>query len=120
MRNLILTFTAFLFSTFSVFAQNKINTNDLIGYWRPTEESTQLFFWKNSEDCLQSQEISGTSGEPLDLLKMTTEDNKVVIVTRFEPTNYVVKSEYILLDKDTLICKIVGGNGDIIIYKKVK
>jgi hypothetical protein len=45
-------FSLNLFSQGLNFKQ-KINTDDLIGYWRPNEESSQLFFWKDINGKLQ-------------------------------------------------------------------
>ena len=45
-KNLILVI-AFVFGIqTTVFSQNNINTDDLIGYWKPDEESSQSIFQK--------------------------------------------------------------------------
>ena len=46
MKKVFLIITIALFSL-NAFAQKTINTNDLIGYWKANEKSTQLFFWKD-------------------------------------------------------------------------
>ena len=77
MKNLFLVLVGLLGVSTNVFCQEKINTDDLIGYWMPDEESTQLFFWKDVNGKLQMQEISGTNGEPLDLLDFRINSNSV-------------------------------------------
>jgi hypothetical protein len=98
----------------------KINTNDLIGYWKPTEESTQLFFWKDTIGNLQMQEISQTSGDELDLITLRVEKDKVFTVTTFAPKNYTVESTYYFLDDNTLACVVKGEESAVLIYKRVK
>ena len=66
MKKVFLIIAIALFSL-NTFAQQKINVDDLIGYWKPNEESSQLFFWKDTKGELQVQEICGSSGEPIDL-----------------------------------------------------
>lgn len=107
-------------SSFNVFGQQEINTNDLIGYWKPTEESTQLFFWKDAKDNLQMQEISETSGEALCLITLRIEKSKVFTATTFAPLNYTVESIYSFLDSNTLVCLVKGEQDATLIYKRVK
>jgi hypothetical protein len=52
------------------FCQEKINTNDLIGYWKPNEESSQVFFWKDINGKLQLQETCGSTGELIDIISL--------------------------------------------------
>jgi hypothetical protein len=75
MKNLIF-FFAFVFAIqTSVFSQNKINTDDLIGYWQPNEESVQVFFWKDTNGKLLMQGISGTSGQALDTISINIKED---------------------------------------------
>ena len=57
MKNLFLSLVFFYCASTSAFCQSKINTDDLIGYWKPDSASTQLFFWKDVNGELQVQEI---------------------------------------------------------------
>lgn len=118
MKNLFLVLTL-VFSS-CVFGQTKIKTNDLIGYWKPDVESTQLFFWKDTKGNLQMQEISGTSGEPLDLITLRVDDNSVFVTTTFAPTNYTIDSTLLLKDENTMICIVSGDEANAIVYKKIK
>ena len=120
MKNLIF-FFAFVFAIqTSVFSQNKINTDDLIGYWQPNEESSQLFFWKDCDGKLQIQEICGSSGKPLDLISLKINDDAVIARTIFIPNHWVVESKYTLNNQNTLVCQVAGGIETTIIYTKVK
>ena len=114
---LIIAITLFSLSTFS---QEKINTNYLIGYWEPDQESAQLFFWKDADGKLQVQEISGTSGEPIDIITLKIENNSVFIKTIFIPNKWIVSSVYTFIDKQTLKCEVTGDAEATIIYKKKK
>lgn len=101
-------------------AQQKINTNDLIGYWKPDQESAQLFFWKDSLEELQVQEISGTSGEPIDLITLQIKENHVFIKTIFVSNNWVTEQTYTFINKTTLKCVFTGSGNGTIIYTKIK
>tara|TARA_R110000822_G_C15299403_1_gene491797 strand:+ start:200 stop:574 length:375 start_codon:yes stop_codon:yes gene_type:complete len=119
---LIIAITLFSLITFSqgLILENKINTNNLIGYWEPDQESAQLFFWKDADGKLQVQEISGTSGEPIDIITLKIENNSVFIKTIFIPNKWIVSSVYTFIDKQALKCEVTGDAETTIIYKKKK
>lgn len=119
---LIIAITLFSLNLFSqgLILEKKINTNNLIGYWEPDQESAQLFFWKDADGRLQVQEISGTSGEPIDIITLKIEGNSVFIKTIFIPNKWIVSSVYTFIDKQTLKCEVTGDAEATIIYKKKK
>ena len=119
---LIIAITLFSLNSFSqgLILEKKINTNNLIGYWEPDQESAQLFFWKDADGKLQVQEISGTSGEPIDIITLKIENNSVFIKTIFIPNKWIVSSVYTFIDKQTLKCEVTGDAETTIIYKKKK
>ena len=120
MKNLILVI-AFVFGIqTTVFSQNKINTDDLIGYWKPDEESSQLFFWKDIEGKLQIQEICGSTGEPIDLISLKIKDDCIIARTIFIPNHWVTESRFKFKDKNTLVCQITGNAETTITYTKIK
>jgi hypothetical protein len=119
MKKLLLV-TAFCLCSLNVFSQEKINTNDLIGYWAPDQESTQLFFWKDINGKLQVQEISGTDGEPIDTIAFNVNVNSILVKTIFVPNKWVTESVFTFIDKTTLKCVITGDGNGIIIYTKIK
>lgn len=118
MRNLFLVLTL-VFSSF-IFGQTKIKTNDLIGYWKPDIETTQLFFWKDTKGNLQMQEISGTSGKPLDLITLRVDTNSIFVKTTFAPNDFTTENTFLLKDENTLICIISDDDNTAIVYKKIK
>ena len=100
--------------------KKKIDTNKLVGYWEPDQESAQLFFWKDTNGRLQTQEISGTSGEPISLITLRVDENSVFIKTIFIPNNWIVSSVFTFIDDTTLKCEVTGDAETTIIYKKKK
>ena len=118
MRSLLV--IALLMLAVNVFAQEKLNTDNLIGYWKANEESTQLFFWKDVNEELQMQEISTTSGSPLDLLSLQVNLDSIIVKTIFLESNWVTESTYTFIDSNTLECIITGDGTGTVVYKKVK
>jgi len=119
MKKVFLVFVILIFSL-NVFSQTKINTNDLIGYWKPDEELSELFFWKNVNGELQAQEISSTSGMPIELITLKVNSNSIFIKTVFIPNNWVTENVYTFIDADTLKRITTGDGQSTTIYRKVK
>lgn len=107
------------FTFLSVNSQNKINVDDLIGYWEPDVHSTQLVFWKNVKNELQVVEFSTNSGTMLDMISFNV-GKTVIIETKFEETNWITKSEFTFVDKNTLRCLVSGDGSGEIIYTRIK
>lgn len=120
MKNLFLVLVCLFGASTTAYSQEKINTDDLIGYWMPDEESTQLFFWKDVNGELQMQEISGTSGEPLDLLVLQVNSNSVYAKTTYPKLNWVTENTFTFIDKETLQCVTTGKGTGTIIYRKAR
>ena len=112
---------ALAFVIFNLTNTKKINTNNLIGYWKPNEESSQLFFWKDTNGKIQVQEISGTSGEPIDVINFKIYDNYFLVKTIFKPNNWIANSEYTFVNDTTLSCIVNHPEGTTeLIYTKIK
>lgn len=109
-----------LFFSLSVSSQEKLNTDDLIGYWIPNKESTKLFFWKDNNNILQTQELSETSGKELRLISIDVQDTCVLINTIFVENNWTVESKYVFINKNNIKCTVTGSGLDEIIYTKIK
>lgn len=107
-------------SSFNVFSQQEINTDDLIGYWKPNKESSHLFFWKNSLGEIQTQEICGTSGSPIDVVSLRIEKDYIFIRTILLENGWVTESVYTFINKNTLKCVVTGDGNGTIIYTKTK
>lgn len=109
-----------LFFSLSVLSQEKLNTDDLIGYWSPSEKATQLFFWKDNEGILQVQEISSNSGKPIELIDFVIYENSICIKTIFLPNNWTTENTFTFIDKMNIKCIITGDGNGVIYYKKTK
>ena len=119
MKKVILVF-AFVFGIQTTVFCQTINTDDLIGYWKPDVESAQVFFWKDGNGKLQFQEISGYSGEPIDTISLRIKEDTVIAKTIFIPNHWVTESNFSFVDKNTLVCKITGDGEGTITYTKIK
>ena len=100
--------------------EEKLNTDDLIGYWQANVESSQLFFWKDVNGKLQVQEICGSTGAPIDLIRLKVGDYSLTIDTIFKPSEWVTKSKYYFTEPGTLICLVTGDTNATIFYTKIK
>ncbi len=120
MKNLFLVLVILIGSTVATFGQEKINVDDLIGYWEPDKHSAQLIFWKDTFGKLQVVEFSNESGAVLDLISLTNGDSSEEISTVFKENVWSTKSTFTFLDKNTLQCVISGDTNSKIIYTKVK
>ena len=109
-----------LLISLNVLSQEKINTDNLIGRWIPSEKATDLFFWKDKNNTLQVQEFSSNSGKPLTLIDLVINEDYVYIKTIFEPTNWTTESVFVFVDDNTLKCTITGDGDGVVYYKKNK
>jgi hypothetical protein len=73
--------TVFALLSFNVKAQEKFVTEDLIGYWEPNKNATQLIIWKDVNNNFQMVEFSTISGKRLKLLSMKLKDGLLLIKT---------------------------------------
>ena len=121
----VLFVTAIALFSLNVFSQGlnfkqKLNTNDLIGYWKPDVESSQLFFWKDSKGVLQVQDICGSTGEPLKLIEFKVNQDSVLIKEILVENNWVTVSVFTFVNETTLK-RVVDGNINVTItYTKIK
>ena len=120
MKNLFFVFVFVFGIQTTVFSQDKINIDDLIGYWQPDQVSSQLFFWKDVNGNLQMQEISGTSGDPIDLVSLKINDDSIVANTIYTPNHWETETKYTFKDKNTLESVICGDGEATITLIKVK
>jgi hypothetical protein len=112
---------ASVFVVFNLTNTKKVDTNNLIGYWEPNEESSQLFFWKDTNGKIQVQEISGTNGEPIDVIDFKIYDNHFLVKTIFKPNNWIANSKYTFVNDTTLNCIVDHPEGTTkLIYTKIK
>ena len=117
MKKVFLIIAVALFSL-NTFSQEKINTNDLIGYWEPDQESAHLFFWISKSNELHVKEISCSSGLPIDIITLKVNQSSIFIKTIFVPNKWIVECTYTFIDNNTLKCEVTGDAVATIIYKK--
>lgn len=104
----------------NIFAQSKINSNNLVGYWEPDRHSSNMVFWLDAKDHLQMVEFDTIDGVPLRLLSMNNVNGKLIVRTICDEKNWEVESTYTFIDKNTLECAVKGPINGTIIYTKVK
>lgn len=120
MRKVILVLVFVFGISTNSFCQEKINIDDLIGYWKPDEESSQVFFWKDINGKLQLQEICGSTGEPIDIISLRIKDDTIIARSIFIPNHWVTEGRFTFKDKNTLVCQITGDGEATITYTKIK
>ena len=120
MRKVILVLVCLLGYTSNVFSQSTINKNDLIGYWIDDNKSTHLFFWKDTNGDLKTQEISATTGQPIDLIVSSTSFN--IFFTPGSKSNNIDMKLIVfsVINKNKLKCVITGDVEDTIYFTKIK
>jgi hypothetical protein len=119
MKKVFLIIGIALFS-FNVFAQSKVNINNLIGYWEPNRHATQMVFWKDVKNQLQVVEFSTVDGVPLRLLSMKIVNNTLVIKSICDEKNWSTECSYTFIDDNTLECIVKGPVNGTIVYTRVK
>ena len=121
MRKVILVLFCLLGYTSTVFGQSTLNKDDLIGYWIDDNKSTHLFFWKDTNGDLKTQEISATTGQPIDLIVSSTSCN-IFIAPGSKSNDIDMKLiVFSFINKNKLKCDIsVGDESSTIYYTKIK
>ena len=110
----------FALLSFNIFAQSKVNINNLIGYWEPNRHATRMVFWKDIKNHLQVIEFSTVDGGPLRLLSMKIANNILVIKSICDEKNWITECDYTFIDNNTLECNVKGPINGTIIYTRVK
>jgi len=104
-------------------AQKDLNTDELIGWWMPDQDSAQLFFWKDVKGNLQVQQISNVSGSPLVLRDFRVNLESVFIKSTLPETNYTTLNYFVFIDKLNLECESTDVSTKVtkkITYSKIK
>lgn len=112
-------FTAILFLiTLTSNAQVSKN-NPFIGQWTSNGDATEIIVRINDNKKLEVLDFSSVSGTALVVLEIKLTSTKLIINTVFEENNWYTKSEFTLVDNNTLRCKITGDGEDTVTYKRV-
>jgi len=119
MKKAIFIIVVVLFSL-NIFAQSKISSNNLVGYWEPNRHSSNMVFWLDTNNRLQMAEFDTIDGALLRLISMKVVNNELIVKTICDEKNWEVESTYTFLDKNTLQCTVKGPINGVVIYTKVK
>jgi hypothetical protein len=117
MRNLFI-ITALALSLFS--NAQKMSKEFLKGEWTSNGEATEVLFSFTDKKEFNIQEISSTSGRPLDVMSYQITKGCLYVKTYFEPNNFEAITKFIIIDNDTMAADIVSEHSGQVIYKRVK
>ena len=92
---------------------------DYIGFWS-SESSSHIVIWKDCNNNMQMAEFSATSGVPLDIVSLNFNKINLFVKTNFKETNFTTESEFVFVDKSTLICTVSGDGNAPLTYNKIK
>jgi len=117
MRNLFI-ITALAFSLFS--NAQKMSKEFLRGEWTSNEQATEILFSFTNKKEFLIQEVSSTSGRPLDVIGYHITKGALYIKAYFEPNDFESITKFVILDEDTMAAHIVSDYPGYVIYKRVK
>ena len=92
---------------------------DYIGFWS-SEGTSHIVIWKDCNNNMQIAEFSATSGVPLEIVSLNFNKTNLFVKTNFKETNWTTESEFVFVDKSTLICTVSGDGNAPLTYKKVR
>jgi hypothetical protein len=119
MKKVFLIIVVALFSL-NIFAQSKISSNNLVGFWEPDKHSSNMVFWLDAKHNLQMVEFDTMDGVPLRLLSMKIINDELVVKTICDEKNWEIESTYTFINKNTLQCIIKGPINGLVTYTKIK
>jgi hypothetical protein len=117
MRNLFI-ITALAFSLFS--NAQKMSKEFLKGEWTSNGEATEVLFSFTDKNEFFIQEVSSTSGRPLEVINYQIEKDALYVKAYFEPNDFESITKFVILDEDTMAAHIVSDYPGRVIYKRVK
>jgi hypothetical protein len=97
----------------------EFTNEDYIGFWS-CEGTSHVVIWKDCNGNMQMAEFSATSGVPLDIVSLNFNKTNLFVKTNFKETNWTTESEFVFVDKSTLICTVSGDGNSPLTYKKIK
>jgi hypothetical protein len=92
---------------------------DYIGFWS-SEGTSHIVIWKDCNNNMQMAEFSATSGVPFDIVSLNFNKTNLFVKTNFKETNWTTESEFVFVDKSTLICTVSGDGNAPLTYKKIR
>jgi hypothetical protein len=97
----------------------EFTNEDYIGFWS-SEGTSHIVIWKDCNNNMQLAEFSATSGVPLDIVSLNFNKTNLFVKTNFKETNFTTESEFVFVDKSTLICTVSGDGNAPLTYKKIR
>lgn len=117
MRNLFI-ITALALSLFS--NAQKMSKEFLKGEWTSNGEATEVLFSFTDKKEFLIEEVSSTSGRPLDVISYQLIKNTLYIRAYFEPNDFESITKFVILDENTMTAHIASDNPGHVIYRRVK
>jgi hypothetical protein len=97
----------------------EFTNEDYIGFWS-CEGTSHIVFWKDCNGNMQMAEFSAISGAPFDITSLNFNKTNLNVKTNFKENNWNTESEFVFLDKSTLICTVSGDGNATLTYKKIR
>ena len=97
----------------------EFTNEDYIGFWS-CEGTSNVVIWKDCNGNMQMAEFSAASGVPLDIVSLNFNKINLFVKTNFKETNFTTESEFVFVDKSTLICTVSGDGNAPLTYKKIR
>ena len=97
----------------------EFTNDDYIGFWS-CEETSHIVFWKDCSGNMQMAEFSAISGAPFEIISLNFNKTNLNVKTNFKETNWISESEFVFVDKSTLICTVSGDGNAPLTYKKIR
>lgn len=116
MRNLFI-ITALALSLFS--NAQKMSQEFLRGEWTSSGQATEVLFSFTDKKEFIIEEISSTSGRPLNVISYQLTKNTLYVKAYFEPNDFESITKFVILDEDTMVAHIVSNYPCYVIYKRV-
>lgn len=117
MRNLFI-ITALALSLFS--NAQKMSKEFLKGEWTSNGEATEVLFSFTDKKEFLIQEVSSTTGRPLDVISYQITKNTLYVRAYFEPNDFESITKFVILDENTMAANIISESPGQVIYKRVK
>jgi hypothetical protein len=92
----------------------------LKGEWTSNGEATEVLFSFTDKKEFNIQEISSTSGTPLDVISYQITKSAIYVKAYFEPNDFESITKFTIVDNDTMMANVVSENPGQVIYKRVK
>jgi hypothetical protein len=97
-----------------------INPENLVGMWKPQVPSSNLLFYKDTNNKLTVKEFENADLEDFEIIEFKVYKTYFTVKSRFIETNWVSDSKYTLINNTTLKCSVKTSDGvSTIFYNKI-